>query len=572
MTAEPPESPVTEVVRSLEVRWIFPGQLEAAVAGWFGRFPAATESREDTYLIDPRLPGLSVKVRGGGALEVKVYRGSPGILEVAGRARGRLQSWQKWSFPFSPPRQDSGDPAGWRPVRKRRRISRFSGVRGPVVAPAPGPGLEPRCEVDSPRSAPVVRIGGPWASRRPAPAICSAAHWRPPPRWCSPRPCPVVWNPARMNPGPTRSGWADGRAPTGTLSREDSSLPGRVLDDVHTVTTDDAMRRDMGYSARASGRRDDPQARRVADGRRGRQRPGELSPAVASLSVSVITVTVLLSVIAHGASAEPLAWRYGAAAGPGGTGIMGYPGPSCPPICRSRRSPRRCSCPAPRSSRRRFRSIAELGASSRSQAVARSRELGLLKGPGPASPAARNPSRPRFPPASRGGLTSNPMGWSADSVGGQRAQQAEAGGIVAGAVPTADRLARRGPALTLRRGVPHKIGREVEPSTHVSFVTVRYSRPGRRGSWMGGWPSGGLPAAGLRAAARHGGSGATGATADRGCCGQHKSNTSPGLGRRSTRKQHGQNGIPRHTSVRVVSWAHSRHRAILISGNAGEQG
>ena len=148
MTAEPPESPVTEVVRSLEVRWIFPGQLEAAVAGWFGRFPAETESREDTYLVDPRLRGLSVKVRGGGALEVKVYRGSPGILEVAGRARGRLQSWQKWSFPFSPPRQDSGDPAGWRPVRKRRRISRFSGASGPVVAPAPGPGPEPRCEVE----------------------------------------------------------------------------------------------------------------------------------------------------------------------------------------------------------------------------------------------------------------------------------------------------------------------------------------------------------------------------------------------------------------------------------------
>jgi hypothetical protein len=148
MTAEPPESPVTEAVRSLEVRWIFPGQLEAAVAGWFGRFPAAVESREDIYLLDPQLPGLSVKVRGGGALEVKAYRGSPGTLEVAGRARGRLQSWQKWSFPFSPLRQDSGDPAGWRTVRKRRRISRFSGASGPIVAPAPGPGRELRCEVE----------------------------------------------------------------------------------------------------------------------------------------------------------------------------------------------------------------------------------------------------------------------------------------------------------------------------------------------------------------------------------------------------------------------------------------
>ena len=48
MTAEPPHSPATEGVRSLEVRWIFPGQLETSVAGWFGRFPAAVESREDT--------------------------------------------------------------------------------------------------------------------------------------------------------------------------------------------------------------------------------------------------------------------------------------------------------------------------------------------------------------------------------------------------------------------------------------------------------------------------------------------------------------------------------------------
>jgi hypothetical protein len=102
------------------------GRLEAAVAGWFGRFPARVESREDTYLLDPQLRGLSVKVRGGGALEVKVYHGSPGILEVAGRARGRLEAWQKWSFPFSLLRPHSGEAAGWRPVRKRRRITRFS--------------------------------------------------------------------------------------------------------------------------------------------------------------------------------------------------------------------------------------------------------------------------------------------------------------------------------------------------------------------------------------------------------------------------------------------------------------
>ena len=138
MTVGSREGPVTEAVPSLEVRWIFPGQLETAVAGWFACFPARMESREDTYLLDPQLRGLSVKVRGARALEVKVYRGSPGILEVAGRARGRMESWQKWSFPFSPLRPDSGDPAGWRPVRKRRRISQFSLASGQVVPHAPG--------------------------------------------------------------------------------------------------------------------------------------------------------------------------------------------------------------------------------------------------------------------------------------------------------------------------------------------------------------------------------------------------------------------------------------------------
>jgi hypothetical protein len=148
MTAEPPQSLVAEGVRSLEVRWIFPGRLEAAVAGWFGRFPAGTESRQDTYLLDPPLRGLSVKVRGGGALEVKAYRGSPGILEVPGRARGRLEDWQKWSFPFSPLAPAAATPPGWTPVRKTRRITRFPLASGPIVAHAPGLGPQPRCKVE----------------------------------------------------------------------------------------------------------------------------------------------------------------------------------------------------------------------------------------------------------------------------------------------------------------------------------------------------------------------------------------------------------------------------------------
>ena len=137
MAAVLPDSSVIEGVCSLEVRWIFPGPLETAVTGWFERFPARTEAREDRYLLDPRLPGLSVKIRAAEMLEVKVYRGSPGILDIAGRACGRMESWQKWSFPFRPLRQGTADPAGWRPVAKRRRISRFSVAGGRVVAGAP---------------------------------------------------------------------------------------------------------------------------------------------------------------------------------------------------------------------------------------------------------------------------------------------------------------------------------------------------------------------------------------------------------------------------------------------------
>jgi hypothetical protein len=148
MAAAGPERPITEGALSLEVRWIFPGELAAAVADWFGRFPAEVEVREDTYLFTPQLPGLSVKVRAGRALEVKVYRESSGILEVAGRARGRMESWQKWSFPSSPPSHDRSDPPGWRPVHKKRRVSRFSLASGPVPGHAVGLGGEPGCAVE----------------------------------------------------------------------------------------------------------------------------------------------------------------------------------------------------------------------------------------------------------------------------------------------------------------------------------------------------------------------------------------------------------------------------------------
>ena len=148
IAAADPENLGTAGAGSLEVRWIFPGRLDAAMTGWFRRFPAWVESREDTYLLCPQQGGFSVKIRGGRTLEVKAYRGSPGTLDVAGRARGRMESWHKWSAAHDPSSQDGHDPACWRPVGKTRRLARFSLARGQIVPGAPERGPEPRCQLE----------------------------------------------------------------------------------------------------------------------------------------------------------------------------------------------------------------------------------------------------------------------------------------------------------------------------------------------------------------------------------------------------------------------------------------
>jgi len=153
---EPPVPSVVEGPSTAEVRWILPGQLDAAVAGWFERFPAGMESREDAYLIDPVLRGLSVKIRAGQVLEVKQYHGSPGILDAAGLARGRIESWRKWSFPFGPLGPDGAWPPGWTMVHKRRRMSRFRTAGGRLMADGAERATQPECAVELTE----VRSGG----------------------------------------------------------------------------------------------------------------------------------------------------------------------------------------------------------------------------------------------------------------------------------------------------------------------------------------------------------------------------------------------------------------------------
>ncbi len=211
------------------MRWILPGTLAAAVSEWFGGFPSAEESREDFYLLKPRLPGLSVKLRAGAALELKVYDGSRGNFEVADRARGRMESWRKWSFPYSPP-SPGGDLVSWEPVRKRRCLSRFSRECARATVPRLRLGRQPQCEVDLAEIHTSGRSGGLWASRRPAITICSAASFRPPPSSCSPMRRPASSRASRK-PGRMRSGCLSFQAPESYQHVEDVHRPtGPCLD------------------------------------------------------------------------------------------------------------------------------------------------------------------------------------------------------------------------------------------------------------------------------------------------------------------------------------------------------
>jgi len=210
MMAAQPGSRDREGVRSLEVRWIFPGRMAAAMAGWFGRFPARTIALQDAYLVDPHLPGLSVKIRGGRALEIKVYRGSPGLFEAAGRARGRLESWQKWSFPTSPVSPGSGDPAGWRMVSKTRRISRFSLAGGTAGACVPRLGEGPGCAVELTEFRTQGKAWWTLGFEATGPADALRSQLEAAAALVFARPCRAGWNRAWMTPCPMRSGCAAG--------------------------------------------------------------------------------------------------------------------------------------------------------------------------------------------------------------------------------------------------------------------------------------------------------------------------------------------------------------------------
>ena len=140
-----PEDPAARPADSLEVRWIVSGQLPSVMLEWFARFPAGTETRRDAYLLQPRLRGLSVKLRDGGALDVKSYLGSPGVLDLPRGCRGRLESWRKWSFPSGLAGPGGAGPPGWVVVGKSRRSSWFPLASRPDLAQVRPPAAVAGC-------------------------------------------------------------------------------------------------------------------------------------------------------------------------------------------------------------------------------------------------------------------------------------------------------------------------------------------------------------------------------------------------------------------------------------------
>ena len=136
-------------LKTLEARWIHAGSLPAALIESVAPSPAEIEIREDCYLVAPLLQQIGVKFRGAVQLDLKVFGGSPGNLQLAGGTCGGLEIWRKWTVPVG---ADSGHPRGadrgWVTVQKLRRKRSFGVVDGGVVErPIRGAGA-PGCTVE----------------------------------------------------------------------------------------------------------------------------------------------------------------------------------------------------------------------------------------------------------------------------------------------------------------------------------------------------------------------------------------------------------------------------------------
>ncbi|HET9310815.1 MAG TPA: hypothetical protein VFP41_06285 [Actinomycetota bacterium] len=132
---------------SLEVRWIHQGPIPPAMLGWMGPFDAWIERREDRYLVDPALPDLGVKIKGGSELDLKAFRGDAGLLDLPG-GRGRLERWAKWRFPLNSVTLPSTGGSSWLALRKTRHRRSFRRAGDGVVERPVAEAEMPGCSVE----------------------------------------------------------------------------------------------------------------------------------------------------------------------------------------------------------------------------------------------------------------------------------------------------------------------------------------------------------------------------------------------------------------------------------------
>lgn len=101
------------------------------MVGWLGPFHDEIEEREDRYLIEPSVPELGVKIKGGLQLDLKTLKGSPGELALPTGIRGRLERWEKWTFPLRDGAIPPADATAWLALAKvrHRRSFRVLGER-----------------------------------------------------------------------------------------------------------------------------------------------------------------------------------------------------------------------------------------------------------------------------------------------------------------------------------------------------------------------------------------------------------------------------------------------------------
>jgi len=115
---------------TLEARWIQPGPVPRPLLELLGPFEeSAIERREDRYLLVPVAPLLSVKVRDRVQLDVKARHRRLGALHLDNDVHGRLEMWEKWSFPLA----EALEVAGGLTLRKLRRKRVFAMVDGALV-------------------------------------------------------------------------------------------------------------------------------------------------------------------------------------------------------------------------------------------------------------------------------------------------------------------------------------------------------------------------------------------------------------------------------------------------------